>query len=249
MYAGQVLITEPSHLLAYWPLWEAEGDVAHDISGNGRDGAYTGVTLGQAGIGDGRTCPYFDGTSDCVNVYSDSLRDAFDGSEGTAMIWARVANAGVWTDGTSRYMARFFVDNDNVVRPFIRSSTNNQLSSRYCAGGVSKDQALLLGPSTGWHCFVVTWSASLDEVRHFADGGQIGATANGLGVWAGNLSPNGTLIGAGWITPTGPWHGYLAHGAMWGKALTPAQVASLAVRINIVASVQSRTFTAMVEGP
>ena len=50
LYSEKVLALSP---IAYWPLWEAAGAVAEDISGNGFDGAYTGVTLGQTGIGDG----------------------------------------------------------------------------------------------------------------------------------------------------------------------------------------------------
>ena len=55
-YYKKVLATEPANLLAYWPLNEGSGSVADNLEGTAaRDGAYTGVTLGQAGIGDGWT--------------------------------------------------------------------------------------------------------------------------------------------------------------------------------------------------
>ncbi len=50
-YFRKVLSHRP---IAYWPLWEASGSVAFDLAGNALHGAYTGVTLGQVGVGDGR---------------------------------------------------------------------------------------------------------------------------------------------------------------------------------------------------
>jgi len=51
-----------ANLLAYWPLWEASGAVAYDISGNARNGTVTGATpAGGPGIGDGHTAFGFDG--------------------------------------------------------------------------------------------------------------------------------------------------------------------------------------------
>jgi len=49
--------------IAYWPMDEQSGTVAVDQSGNGRNGAYTAVTLGQPGMGDGRTAASFDASS------------------------------------------------------------------------------------------------------------------------------------------------------------------------------------------
>ena len=101
-YFKRVLAIDPTHLLGYWPLWEPGGSVAYDISGHNRHGAYTGVTLGHAGIGDGNGCPFFDGANDYANIYSASLASAFNGAEGTVAVLLKVAKAGVWTDGTNR---------------------------------------------------------------------------------------------------------------------------------------------------
>ena len=97
-YADKILGYSP---IAYWPLWEADGSTAEDISGNGFDGAYVDVTLGADGIGDGRTCPLFDGAAGYMNAFSTGLRDAFNGAEGSFAIWAKVFNVGVWTDGNN----------------------------------------------------------------------------------------------------------------------------------------------------
>ena len=99
-YYEKVLGIQSANMLAYWPVWEASGAVADNIEGTAaRDGAYTGVDLGQPGIGDGNTCPWWDGANDYCNIYSTSLRDAFNGAEGTIACWAKVNSAAVWTDG------------------------------------------------------------------------------------------------------------------------------------------------------
>ena len=94
-YSDKVLGYSP---IAYWPLWEASGATAEDISGNGFDGAYTGVTLGQEGIGDGNTCPLFDGANDYVDIYSAGFAGALMRLRVPLTGWMKVFNAGVWTD-------------------------------------------------------------------------------------------------------------------------------------------------------
>lgn len=130
-YTDRVLAYSP---IAYWPLNEASGGTAEDLSGNNYDGSYTGVDLGQTGIGDGNTAPYFDGTNDYVNIYSTGFRDVFNGAEGTVVIWAKVFNADVWTDGNVRYPTEFRVDGSNYVYAWTKFS-NNSLASYYYAGG------------------------------------------------------------------------------------------------------------------
>lgn len=72
-YARRILVTRPQNLIGYWPMWEGNGVVSFDNSPNGYDGAYTGVTLAQPGIGDGRYSAFFDGVNDFNNIYSAGL--------------------------------------------------------------------------------------------------------------------------------------------------------------------------------
>lgn len=213
--------------IAYWPMWEASGAVATDISGNGRNGAYTGVTLGQTGIGDGRTCPLFDGANDFNNIYSVSFRDAFNGGEGTVALWAKVSAGGVWTDGTVRYLIYLTVDANNFVY-VRRSSVNGFADWIYKAGGTQETVQLGSLSTTDWFHMALTWSATSDEMIAYYNGSQTGSTQTGLGVWAGNLGALSTLIGAINQVPANVWSGYLAHCAVWDSALTDAQVSSLA---------------------
>lgn len=217
--------------IAYWPQWERTGAAATCQVNSAQNGAYVGVTLGQVGIGDGNVCPFYDGANDLANIYSGTLAGRFNGPEGTAMIWARVANAGVWTDGAFRYSFNLWVDVNNHVN-IQKMNVNNTIRFRYMAGGVADDVTVGGLTRTDWMVLLVSWSASAGitgEVRAYIDGIQQGITQVGLGVWAGNLGNTTTCIGAANTIPTFVWHGYLAHCAVWDRALSPAQIAGLAV--------------------
>ena len=88
-----------ANLIAYWPLGETSGSIAADLSGNEQHGTYTGVTLAQPGIGDGRSAPFFDGANDFVNVLSPGLASAFNGAAGTIALWFHVNSPASWNQG------------------------------------------------------------------------------------------------------------------------------------------------------
>jgi hypothetical protein len=223
-YTNKVKALAP---IAYWPLAEPSGSVATDESGNSRNGAYTGVDLGQTGIGDGRTCPLFDGTNDYTDIYSASLASAFNKDEGTAAIWLKVAEAGVWTDATTRRLLVLQADANNRIL-LTKGSTNNQLVIAYTAGGTT-EQVTITASSTAWLHLAMTWSKAADEVKAYFNGTQSGSTQATLGTWSGSLASTTTLLGAISKTPTQVWNGYLAHAAIWTTPLSAAQIATLAV--------------------
>src|SRR3972149_4677456 len=92
-YAEKVLATEPSNLLAYFICGEASGTVMQEEKNN-YDGAYTGVTLGQTGIGDGNTCPLFDGANDYGNLYTAGLAGGVSGAAGGTGLGGEMNTAG-----------------------------------------------------------------------------------------------------------------------------------------------------------
>ena len=126
-----------SSVVALWPLNETSGSTAYDVSGNGRNGAYTGVTLADAAGPKGGSAPLFDGANDYVNLYSTSLRDAFNGAEGSFLLWYKLYNSGVWTDGAGRYFYNFAADGSNYIR-LSKTSATGQVDVRYNAGGTLK---------------------------------------------------------------------------------------------------------------
>lgn len=227
-YADKVIAIAPANLVSYLPLSEAVGGDAADLSGHAYNGAYTGVDLGQPGIGDGRTAPLFDGVNDYVNWYSAGLAGAFNGAAGTTAQWVKVTNAGIWADATQRTIVVLQVNTQNRVE-LVKTTTANQLRFRYTAGNVSKSiQDISLGATTNWFHLVCSWDAAADAVKGYINGVQVGGTQTALGVWAGTLASTAVVIGAASLTPTVVWSGYLAHLALWNVALSGAQIAQLA---------------------
>lgn len=230
-YANTILGTESANLIGYWPLWEASGATADNYEGTAaRDGSYTGVTLGQAGIGDGNPCPLFDGVDDVANIYSASLAGVFSGVAGTMAIWAKVSAVGVWTDSTVRKIINFQADANNRAY-FERTATHNRIQLMYRANGTSYSTNIESLSTTDWFHLALTWdknAGATGQVKAYFNGSQSGVTQTNLQDWAGALAVAYTTIGAMSNIAAQPWSGYLAHAAVWRKALTPAQVLDLA---------------------
>ena len=224
-YSERVLLTDP---VAYWPLWERSGTVAECLVNSAQDGTYTGVTLANASIPViGTVAPYFDGTNDYVDVYSATLAAAFSGVTGTVMAWAKVNAAAVWTDGTERGILRWSVNAANYIH-LAKMAANNTVRWLYRAGGVNSIVNNNALSTTDWMMIVMTWDAAADQMKAYYNGTQEGATQNGLGVWAGGLGVNTTLIGANVNAPNAVWHGWLAHCAIWDKVIDASTIAELA---------------------
>jgi len=205
-------------------MGEGNGVVSFDRSGHGRHGAITGCTLGQPGMGDGRTSYGFDGVQDYVNWYSAALAAAFNGAEGTLMAWAKVANAGVWTDGLVHMMAYLYADGDNFIQ--IYKENPNLTTFTYKAGGILEyEQAA--NTSTEWFPATITWSSLEDEVKYYLNGVKQGNTDTALGTWVGALGGNTTNIGCSLQNPLLVWFGNIQHVALGNRALTPTEVAEL----------------------
>jgi hypothetical protein len=227
-YLKKVLNIDRANLILYHPMNELSGGVAIDKSSEGNDGAYTGVDLGQPGIGDGFTCPLFDGANDYNNAFSAGLASDFDGEEGSFAAWVRVSAAGVWTDGIKRDVARFRVDVNNIVEIY-KSTSNNVINLSYISGGVTKNRSFTALTSTDWIHFALTWSKSGDESRYYMDGAEHGSGKHsGLGAWAGAITT--AFIGALSGAPLNVWDGWLAHPGLWKAQLNSDKVAKLAVK-------------------
>lgn len=224
-YADKVLALRP---IAYWPQWEPSGGVAFDISGNARNGAYTGVDLGRPGIGDGRTAPYYDGANDYVNIYSISLNAAFTGAECTVAIWNRVSAAGVWTDGTFRTSIILYVDVNNYII-LRKPNAANSYNVLRLGGGVTSAVTPAI-TTTDWFHIAITISQSAGangQMKAYLNGQQTGATQVALGAWAGNLNALLCSIGAQNQAPASVWSGWLGHCGIFNRALTGGEIETL----------------------
>jgi hypothetical protein len=215
--------------IAYFPLDEASGTVARNLGtlGAAANGTYTGVTLGQPGIGDGRTCPSFDGTNDYVNIHSAALAAAFNGAAFTVAGWCRVSSIGVLSDGTNRYVVSSYggaADEWNIRR---YATIPNIFIARCKAGATDKSVSITIADAN-WHHLAMTHDKANDAFKAYLDGAQVGATQTGLGVWGGTLGVTSTCVGAYNTSAASPWSGTLAHVALFTRPLSPAQIASLA---------------------
>ena len=231
-YSEKVLATATANLIAYWPLWETAGAVADNLEGTAaRDGAYTGVTLNSSTGPDGKPVPLFDGANDYCEIYTASFSTAFNGDEGSAMVWAKVSGVGVWTDGTSRAVLYMGAAATNYIT-LLRPADNGNFLFRYRAQGINEDLVKSSLSTTSWVCYGLTWSqaaaAGNGEVKAYYNGIQEGATQAIANAWVGALVDNSCFVGAVTIIPGQVWDGYLAHAAVWTTPLTPAQMLALA---------------------
>ena len=226
-YIQKVQSIQKANLILYHPMNEPSGVVANDYSPENNDGAYTGVTLGQPGIGDGETCPLFDGANDFNNIYTTGFRDDFSGDEGTFAIWAKVSGAGVWTDGTLRRNGHLERNANNYIY-ISRHTINNRLRLVYTASATVHTSNIDGISTLEWMHLAITWSAADDETKIYYNGTQNGATKTGLGAWVGVLDATQSNIGARATTPSNLWDGWLAHGAVWTTSLSAAEILSLA---------------------
>lgn len=225
-YIDKVLGIEPGSLMAYYPMNEDAGAVADNAEGTAaRDGAYTGATLGQPGIGDGNTCPLLDGSNDYVTLPA-GFQSAWNGDEYTLAVWARVYNVGVWTDSTARFIVRVRVNSSNQVQ-ITRSATNGRLAFLCESGNEPLTRSIDGLSTTDFFHIAITNSLTDGQVRYYYNGAEVGAPSVRTQAWVG--VPGTTYIGAADNTPTSPWYGYIAHSGFWTTALTPAQIANLAV--------------------
>ncbi len=223
-YAVKVKGIASANLIAYWPLSEPSGTVVNDVSGNGRNGVYTAVTLGQPGIGDGRTSASFDGTTSLANVFGASLAAAFSATEGSFGMWIKVSAAAVWADGIIRRFGVLQADaNNKILEQKVAGA--NTLQPNHVSATVSKSQAITT-TSTDWMHVLMTWSTAADQVCHYYNGVLQGTPGTSIGTWVGALTV--ATIGAGDVTPANVWSGLIAHAALWSTPLSAAQIAQLA---------------------
>lgn len=182
-----------------------------------------GPLLGQEGIGDSKPCPLFDGANDFVNIHSSAFNTAFNKSAGTLLVWVKPSE--IWTDGIERRFFSIHQDADNQVI-LVKDNSDNILWG-YIAGGTFKLVTKAITPA-GWIMLVITYDTVADEVKAYFNGVQEGSTQTGLGTWAaGNLSSTNTVLGAFDTAPTRVWNGFLAHAAVWTKALTSAEITNI----------------------
>jgi hypothetical protein len=223
LYQPRIKSIFGTRTIQHLPLWSAAGPTAADISGNGRDGAYSaaGITYAQPGIGDGKTSVLLAGGY--VSINSASFAAAFNPSEFSIIVWGMMSAAGIWTDGLSHTLLALGVDATNYLS-LSKASANNTLTALYLAGGVTKSRTIVSISNAGFFSLGMTVSKSNDRLIGYYNGQAMSAAVGGLGVWAGALANARRNIGVRIAPGTEPWSGYAAHAVIISGEATAGEM-------------------------
>jgi hypothetical protein len=222
-YNCRIIATAP---LVYFPMDEVSGSVAKNWGSLGiaANGSYTGADLHSAPGPKGSGAPFFDGVNDFGSMYSAAFCTAFDAIGGECSIgcWCKVYGAAAWTESVEKEVMRISsgVPYSRVL--YQRINSGNDLQTRWDGGGVLLAKTASDKP-LDWFHILMTVSLSADAMRFYVNGVQSGTTGTGVQAWDG--STNGAAIAScAHASPSLPWHGWLAHLAIWNRALSADEI-------------------------
>ena len=214
-----ILDTNP---LAVWPMDEGSGTDSIAYPNTAYNGTYTGVTLGQNQAP--FTCPLFDGANDTNDIQTASLVSGFDKTAGTAMIFAKVSGAGVWTDGTTRIIGpRLRVDAGNNIVIYKKDAPDDDLVWVYNGQTVLESVTKSGMSETGWMQLAMTWAVPGNMTAYY-NGAQVGTPQVIDGTWVGDIAVSN--IGST-DAIAAVWDGYLSYPTLWDRALSATEVLTL----------------------
>lgn len=223
-YKNRILNIAYDNLITYFPMDELSGSTAIDHSSYHLDGTYISANLDGGKATDGRACPDFDYINDKIDFYSTGLESAFNGEEGSVMLWL---NGDDWESKDSMGIFELQGNNNNYIG--VRKSAHPfkyELKYIYKANNV---QLVYNEPNTKtsntWYHVAITWSYSNDRCKFFFNG-ELNDTQTSLGQWStSGFFTSDVLIGAVFVNSY--WDGKLAHFALWNMELTEAQIKAL----------------------
>lgn len=229
-YVDKVAALASANLVGYWPCDESSGaTTVDDESANGFDGtAQNGVMFGVTGIGDGGTAARFDETQNQRIDLPSGLNSAFPQDEGSLLFWFKSPSSS-WSGAGDDY---FFIATTDWS---ARLTAIPDL--RFAAADASYTRSTLPN-DTNWHCFVLTWSVSADELKTYVDGTLVDTTSglSSLGASISNI-----YIGAR-TTSLGFVDGDMAHIAIWSRPLTQTEVDDLNTVETVADSLEGRVY-------
>lgn len=213
------------NLFAYHKLDETSGNAA-DSSGNGYTGTATGVTWNDtappiSGLGN---APKFNGTTSTIDFFSAGLASAFSKDAHTVAVWYK-PDTGVLSDGTNRMLFGITAASvpNGSINIFKKDSPNNTFQFGAAAAGTAGtiDHT---NSSTGWNHVALTVSGA--TCTPYINGAAQTGFSRGVS-WSAALTTAqiGTRGGAFF------WKGWLWRFAIYSRALTAAEVLTLATAV------------------
>jgi hypothetical protein len=225
-YARRILNTQSAALIADWQFGEISGTSAVNAEGtSARDGSYVnGVTLNAATFTDGTPAPSFDGTNDCVNVYTSSLASATNFNEGTFAVWMN-PDATFLASATGGYLTLMTDSSAANGIQIFKSASANSFFFRRTVASVNKTITRTISTAV-WHHLALTWSAANNQLIAYVDGSSVGSDV--AGSISAALGSSRAAVGASASTGSTPWKGNLKYATLWTTPLSAGEIAALA---------------------
>ena len=161
------------------------------------------------------------------------FESCLDWDDCTLMIYAKVYNAGVWTDGAGRDLYRLTTGasgtagDDRIPSGSFKDVGNNVVVHRCLFNAENSDANGATYSGTDWFCMVVTIDHTSDEIKYYLNNQQMASTAD---FNTGVLSTSDltwALLGASGLDGQNSWHGYLAYFTGWNRIITAAERAKV----------------------
>lgn len=221
-------------LQAKFPLWDAASPMT-DISGNGRNGVYTGTPVyGATGIGDGRTSVNFNAAG-LGNAFSAGLAGALNPNAFFLDVWLSVNNIASWTDGAIHNCFFMAADGSNYYQ--LRVAADGTLAFISRRGGTVKTVTVDAPKTTRWLHVALVGDTANDKVYAFLNGARARAVTT-LGTWTGSFANNWMNIGHGGgdvVPGANTFPGRMAHCDIANAIPSDSVVARLAQRRGVIA--------------
>lgn len=220
-YMDRIMKSGP---VSYWPLNEQNGNVAVNLVDYAMNGVHNDVNLGYPGIGDGETCPLYD--TSYTTLYTTMFKNIWPGTLGSAFAWVKVLDPDYWINSSAEWAWRIATSNATYIA--VSNPINNQLAIHYLHAGSQSANYSPMYPSTDWNFMGATWSYAANEIKYYYQGVQLSTTKECPGEWTYDIIASKTLIGGAVYAPvTSPWHGCVAHLAIWNRRLSEAEINDL----------------------
>lgn len=204
----QVMSDSP---VAYWPLDEASGTQAKDVSGNGHHGTYTGgFTLGSAGPGGGKAVD-LDGSTGYVDVGDDN---AFTSTNLTAEGWVNRDNL---TAASAMLITKVGASfGEWAIDTYAQAIVYNNSGGVYC---VTDGAAMTVGT---WAHLAMTFDGT--TLRLYRNGTQESTSTSLAGARQGNTGDS-VMLGRRQFTGSPLYvDGRIAHCAYYSTVLSADRI-------------------------
>jgi hypothetical protein len=208
---------------------EHTGTTLNDASGNGEDGSINGVTPNNTAGVDGRRAMLWDGANDYGSWYTANINTAFDGSEGSMIIWVKAIDANFWTDNSTRWFVRVrgSTGGGSVHTMWLQKTSANNVSWQRQANGSTQGFNESQTP-TGWFSMGMTWSETDDELKMYYNG-DLRDTDSSIASWTDTTLQSNTVALGSQQNTSGVevMDGWLQHFAVWDTPLSEAQMSMI----------------------